>query len=102
MESRVTFRCLKDQRAHNRHWTVYTDHRKENGMDQPAPTPKPSISDDERRRREKAVAYARGSVRLEGFILDDAAEALFARYVQGEIDRPELDAAVAKLAASYG
>jgi hypothetical protein len=42
------------------------------------------------------------SIRLEGFVLDDAAEALFARYVQGEIDRPELDAAVAKLAASYG
>jgi hypothetical protein len=29
-------------------------------------------------------------------------EALFASHVNGEIDRPELDAAVAKLAASYG
>jgi hypothetical protein len=60
------------------------------------------LSAEERARRQKAIDYARGSVRLEGFILDDAAEALFARYVEGEIDRPALDAAVAKLAASYG
>ncbi len=60
------------------------------------------ISEEERARRKKAIDYARGSVRLEGFVLDEQAEALFARYVNGEIDRPELDAAVAKLAASYG
>jgi Antitoxin VbhA len=59
-------------------------------------------SDDERARRKKAVDYARGSVRLEGFVLDEVAEALFASYVNGEIDRPELDAAVAQLDASYG
>ncbi|WP_158744933.1 antitoxin VbhA family protein [Acidisphaera sp. L21] len=60
------------------------------------------LSAGERARRKKAIDYARGSVRLEGFVLDDAAEALFACYVQGEIDRRELDAAVAGLAASYG
>jgi hypothetical protein len=60
------------------------------------------LSEEERARRKKAIDYARGSVRLEGFVLDEQAEALFARYVNGEIDRPELDAAVAKLAASYG
>ncbi len=64
--------------------------------------PTQTISAEERGRRKKAIDYARGSIRLEGFVLDDAAEALFRRYVDGEIDRPELDAAVAKLAASYG
>jgi hypothetical protein len=67
-----------------------------------ATQPGPLLSDDERARRQKAIDYARGSVRLEGFVLDEEAEALFARYVNGEIDRPELDAAVAKLAHSYG
>jgi hypothetical protein len=60
------------------------------------------LSDEERARRKKAINYARGSLRLEGFVLDEKAEPLFSRYVNGEIDRPELDAAVAKLAASYG
>jgi hypothetical protein len=67
-----------------------------------ATRPGPSLSADERARRKKAIDYARGSVRLEGSILDDRAEALFGRYVNGEIDRSELDAAVAELAASYG
>jgi hypothetical protein len=60
------------------------------------------LSADERTRRKEGIDYARGSVRLEGFIFDDRAEALFGRYVNGEIDRTELDAAVAELAASYG
>jgi hypothetical protein len=60
------------------------------------------LSADERTRRKKAIDYARGRVRLEGFILDDRAEALFARYVNDEIDRPELDAAIAGPATSHG
>jgi hypothetical protein len=60
------------------------------------------ISDEERARRKKAVDYGRGSVRLEGLVLDEASEKLFAKYVDGEISRPELNEAVAKLARSYG
>ena len=60
------------------------------------------ITEEERSRRKKAIDYGRGSVRLEGFVLDEASEALFAKYVEGEITRPQLDAAVSKLAASYG
>jgi hypothetical protein len=67
-----------------------------------ATRPGPPLCPDERARRKKAIDYARGRVRLEGFILDDWVEALFARYVNGEIDRSELDAVVADLAASYG
>jgi hypothetical protein len=67
-----------------------------------ATQPGQPLSDDERARRKKAVDYARGSIRLEGFVLEEEAEAPFASYVNGEIDRPEHDAAVAKLAASYG
>ncbi len=63
-------------------------------MDQPTPSPKPRISDDERRRREKAVAYARGSVRLEGFTLDADIEALNQRYILGELTSDELTAAI--------
>ena len=64
--------------------------------------PSQPLSAEERARRKKAIDYARSSVRLEGFVLDDAVSALFVRYVQGAIDRRELDAAVAGLAASYG
>ena len=67
-----------------------------------ATRPGPPLSVDERARRKKAIDYARGRVRLEGFILDDWVEALFARYVNGEIDRHGLDAAVADLAVAYG
>lgn len=60
------------------------------------------ISSEERTRRLKAVNHARGSVRLEGFILDGSAEALFARYVDGEISREQLNAEVLKLAGVNG
>ena len=49
---------------------------------------------DERSRRQKAVDYARGSVRLEGFVLDPDIEALNARYVAGELTSDELTAAI--------
>lgn len=63
-----------------------------------ATAPQPPISAAERQRRQRAVDTARASVRLEGFILDEAAEELFARYVAGELTRPELNAAVLELA----
>ncbi len=53
-----------------------------------------TISDDERRRRQKAVDYARGSVRLEGFVLDEDIKALNQRYVDGELTSEELTAAI--------
>lgn len=62
----------------------------------------PKITDEERGRRRKAIDTARASVRLEGLVLDEGSEALFARYVDGEMTRPELNEAVQKLAASYG
>lgn len=63
-------------------------------------TSTPPITPAERARRLEAVNFARGSVRLEGFILDAAAEALFARYVDGELDNEELNVEVLKLAGA--
>lgn len=61
----------------------------------------PVMSDQERARREDAVRFARNSVRLEGFHLNADAETLFARYINGELTRPQLNDAVRKMAA-YG
>ena len=57
-----------------------------------------TIRHDERRQRAKAVQFARNSVRLEGFILSAEAEALFSRYINGELTRSQLNNAVRKLA----
>jgi hypothetical protein len=54
----------------------------------------PKISDAERAKRKAAVDYARGSVRLEGFVLSEFAEDLNRRYINGEITRAEKTAAV--------
>lgn len=62
-------------------------------MDQATPSAH-TISDDERCRRKKAIDTARGSVRLEGFILDPDIEALNQRYVAGELTRSELTNAI--------
>lgn len=53
-----------------------------------------TMSDDEKARRRKAIDYARASVRLEGFVLDDEIERLNERYVAGEITSDEHSAAV--------
>jgi hypothetical protein len=45
-----------------------------------------------RARRKAAVDYARGSVRLEGFIVSPFAEDLNRRYIDGEITRKEMTA----------
>lgn len=52
-------------------------------------SPTHSITDEERRRRQEAVAYARASVALEGFKLSQADEERAARFVAGEIDLAE-------------
>jgi tellurite resistance protein len=63
----------------------------------------PATDDEQAQaKRRNAIDFARASVALEGFVLDDEAEALFARYVGGELSRDELNAAVLSLAASYG
>lgn len=67
-------------------------------MNQALPTRQP-ISDEERRSRQKAVDYARGSVRLEGFILGPDIDALNQRYVEGELTSDELTAAILRAVA---
>lgn len=62
-------------------------------MDQ-GTTDKPRISDAERARRQEAIDFARGSVRLEGFILSPAVEELNRRYIEGEITSEEHSAAI--------
>ena len=56
----------------------------------------------EQMKRQATIDFARANVALEGFHLDDQAEALFARYIQGELSREELNIAVLSLAATYG
>nr|ELQ8281701.1 antitoxin VbhA family protein [Pseudomonas aeruginosa]ELQ8282029.1 antitoxin VbhA family protein [Pseudomonas aeruginosa] len=47
------------------------------------------ISEDERRKRQEAVNYARASVGLEGFKPSQADEEHAARFIAGEIDLAE-------------
>jgi len=63
-------------------------------------TTTPLISAEERERRIEAVNYARGSVRLEGFILSADTEALFQRYVDGELTLAETGNAIRALYAA--
>jgi hypothetical protein len=58
------------------------------------PQTKGAITAAERARRQEAIDYARGSVRLEGFILNDAVEELNRRYIDGEITSAEHSAAI--------
>jgi antitoxin VbhA-like protein len=51
-----------------------------------------TISAEERARRKAAVDYARGSVRLEGFVVSPVAEEMNRRYIDGEITSAELTA----------
>jgi hypothetical protein len=57
-------------------------------------TVRPRITAEERARRKAAIDYARGSVRLEGFMLDEAIETLNRRYINGEITSAEHSAAI--------
>ena len=60
------------------------------------------ITSEERARRQKAIDTARRSIRLEGMQVDPEGEALFDRYIAGELTRPELDAAVLAMANRLG
>jgi hypothetical protein len=51
----------------------------------PFPAPRPAISAAERARREKAVSFARGSVRYEGFTMSEQADLLDRRFVEGDL-----------------
>jgi len=52
------------------------------------------IAPDERQRRQKAIDFARGSVRLEGFVISAEAEAIGRQFVDGEMTLPEYVAAI--------
>ena len=56
--------------------------------------PAPLISAEESAQRKKAVDFARGSVRFEGFILSPETEALNARFIAGELTEAEQSAAI--------
>jgi len=66
----------------------------ETGASVELPKKETGISAEERARRKAAIDYARGSVRLEGFIVSPFAEDLNRRYIDGEISREELTAAI--------
>ncbi|PNY79213.1 antitoxin VbhA family protein [Deinococcus koreensis] len=55
---------------------------------------RPKITPQERARRQDAVKAGRSSVRLEGFVLDETVEAIYARFVEGELELPEMIAQV--------
>lgn len=55
---------------------------------------KPRITEEERVLRVAAVATARGSVRLEGFVLSADIEEISRRYIDGEITGDEHVAAI--------
>lgn len=55
---------------------------------------KPRISDEERAERRRSVAIARGSVRLEGFVLAPEIEEISRRYIDGELTGDEHVAAI--------
>ena len=63
---------------------------------------RPSLPDEERARRHKAVETARRSMQLSGFELDAETQALNARYVDGELTREELTTAILALAGVAG
>ncbi|WP_103374591.1 antitoxin VbhA family protein [Sulfobacillus sp. hq2] len=56
----------------------------------------------ERTKRQEAVDFARHSIGLEGLHLNAEAEALFARYVRGELDWRQFKAAALKVATEHG
>ena len=57
-------------------------------------TLEPSISEEEREWRKASVAAARGSVRLEGFVLEADIERISQRYIDGELSGDEHVAAI--------
>ena len=58
------------------------------------PPKKANIGPEERARRKTIVDYARGSVRLEGFVVTPFAEELYGRYIGGELSLKEIGAKI--------
>lgn len=67
-----------------------------------ATAPRTTLTDAERQRRQKAVNTARASVRLEGFVLDETVEGIYARYVNGDLELPDVIAQVQRHAGVSG
>lgn len=63
---------------------------------------RPPISAAEKQLRREAVDYARASVWLSGFVLDDEYHKESERFVRGEIDSGELTAFALKRARDIG
>ncbi|MGI9026668.1 MAG: antitoxin VbhA family protein [Burkholderiaceae bacterium] len=63
--------------------------------------PQPQIDEPERARRKAAIDYARGSVRLEGFVLSPDIEEINRRFIDGALTGDEHVAAV-KAAVLHG
>ncbi|WP_158554861.1 antitoxin VbhA family protein [Methylovirgula sp. 4M-Z18] len=61
-----------------------------------ASTSLPRLSKEELARRREAYGYAKASVELEGFKVDDEVEQLFIAYRDGFLNSDELDAALEK------
>lgn len=57
----------------------------------------PQITPEERAARQHSIDTARGSVRLEGFVVSDEAEAIAKRHVDGELTAAEMTAEIKKL-----
>ncbi len=56
----------------------------------------------ERAKRQVAVDFARHSIGLEGLSLNADAEALFTRYIHGELNCQQFKAAALKVATGHG
>ncbi|WP_010189129.1 antitoxin VbhA family protein [Sphingomonas sp. PAMC 26605] len=57
----------------------------------------PEISPEDRAERQRAVDFARGSVRYEGFVLSPEVEEIAARHIDGELTVDEFVAAIQAL-----
>lgn len=53
-----------------------------------------AISAAEKRRRSKAIAFARGSVALEGFTVTDEVDAISQQFIEGELNFDEMTEAM--------
>ena len=55
------------------------------------------LTDVEQTQRREAIAFGRRSVRLEGFVVSEAVEALFQQYIDGDLTEDECTQAVLRV-----
>lgn len=60
------------------------------------------VLDGAKAERQHAVDFARRSVRLEGFVLSPAVEAIFRRYIEGTLTDTVLTAAILEASGVHG